>query len=43
MEEEKHWTATFRECGEDGIAVPEPKKLDDLENDPDLRRGSHFL
>ena len=24
---------------EDGIAVPEPSKLDDLEDDPDLRRG----
>jgi predicted RNase H-like HicB family nuclease len=24
---------------EDGIPVPEPSKLDDLENDPDLRQG----
>jgi predicted RNase H-like HicB family nuclease len=24
---------------EDGLAVPEPSKLDDLENDPDLRHG----
>lgn len=28
---------------EDGIAVPEPSKLDDLENDPELRRGVAVL
>jgi predicted RNase H-like HicB family nuclease len=24
---------------EDGVSVPEPSKLDDLEDDPDLRQG----
>jgi predicted RNase H-like HicB family nuclease len=28
---------------EDGIPVPEPSKLDDLENDPDLRHGVGIL
>ena len=28
---------------EDGITVPEPSKLDDLENDPDLRHGVAVL
>jgi predicted RNase H-like HicB family nuclease len=28
---------------EDGITVPEPSKLDDLENDPDLRQGVAVL
>jgi HicB_like antitoxin of bacterial toxin-antitoxin system len=28
---------------EDGMTVPEPSKLDDLENDPDLRQGVAVL
>jgi predicted RNase H-like HicB family nuclease len=28
---------------EDGITVPEPSKLDDLQNDPDLRHGVAVL
>jgi predicted RNase H-like HicB family nuclease len=28
---------------EDGITVPEPSKLDDLENDPELRQGVAVL
>jgi hypothetical protein len=28
---------------EDGITLPEPSKLDDLENDPDLRQGAATL